>query len=105
MNDVDFVAPGAFPITFTVYVPTGVELFVCRVSTVEQLGLQLEDENDAVTSRGSPETLNEADLEGPEVNAVLILVETADPWVVLMSPELAIVKSKLFRSAIAWVLF
>jgi len=61
---------------------------------VEQLGLQLEVENDEVTLAGRPETLNETNLEGPEVNTVLILVETADPWFVATFPELAIVKSK-----------
>ena len=61
---------------------------------VEQLGLQLEDENDEVTLAGRPETLNETDLERSGVKIVLILVETADPWLVATLPELAIVKSK-----------
>ena len=100
LNDVVFLTPPAFPVTLSVYVPTAAELFVLRVSTVEQLALQLEDENDEVTLAGRPETLNETDLERPGVKIVLILVETADPWLVATLPELAIVKSKF----LCWVL-
>ncbi len=62
---------------------------------VEQLGLQLEDENDEVTLAGRPETLNDTNFGVPEVKTVLMLGETADPWLVATLPELAIVKSKL----------
>lgn len=67
---------------------------------VEQLGLQLEDENDEVTLAGRPETLNDTNFGVPEVKTVLMLVETADPWLVATLPELAIVKSKF----LCWVM-
>jgi hypothetical protein len=63
---------------------------------VEQLGLQLEDENDELTFAGRPETLNDTNLDVPDVKTVFMLVEAADPWLVATLPELAIVKSKFF---------
>jgi hypothetical protein len=74
----------------------GVELFVWRVSIVEQLDRQLEGENDEVTFPGKPETSNETALEKSESRTRLMLVETADPWIVERSPKLSILKSKFF---------
>ena len=48
---------------------------------------------------GRPETLNHTDFGLPEVKTVLMLVETADPWLVATLPELAIVKSKFLLVA------
>jgi hypothetical protein len=73
----------------------GVELFVWRVSTAVQVDRQLEGENEEVTFPGKPETSNETSLE-TSPRSRLMLVETADPWIVERSPELAIVKSKFF---------
>ena len=71
---------------------------------IEQLELHLEDENDEVTLAGRPETLNETNLERSEVKTVLILVETADPWLVATLPELAIVKSKFLCWVLCWAM-
>ena len=64
------------------------------VKIVEQVGVQLEDENDALTLSGRPETLNDTNFGVPESRAVLMLVAAADPWATDKSPELATEKSK-----------
>ncbi len=55
LNVVVLVIPPPDAVTVTLELPAAVELVVLRVSVEEQLGLQLVEENEAVTPVGKPE--------------------------------------------------
>lgn len=55
LNVVALVTPPPAAVTIIVELPAGVEPFVLIVSVEEQVGLQLDEENEAVVPEGSPE--------------------------------------------------
>jgi hypothetical protein len=55
-------------------------LYALIVKIVEQLGEQLVVENEPLTLRGRPETLNDTNLGVPERRVVLMLFAASAPW-------------------------
>ena len=56
LNEVERVAPPPVADTVTADVPAGVELLLLIVNVEEQVGLQLDEENEAVVPEGKPAT-------------------------------------------------
>jgi len=59
VNAVDLVTPPPVEVTVIGKSPTRVKAVVLMFTTVEHVGLQEAEENEAVVPVGSPETLNE----------------------------------------------
>jgi hypothetical protein len=56
------------------------------VKIVEQVGEQLVVENEPLTLRGRPETLNDTNLGVPESRVALMLIGASGPWATDKSP-------------------
>ena len=69
--------------------PAGVVDLVLMVKTVEQLGRQRPEENEAVARAGNPETEKETAWELPEISVALTELVTADPGLTDLLPLLA----------------
>ena len=72
----------------------GVDAVVERVRVVEQVGEHVAGKNDAVALVGNPAAEKDADCVVPETSVVLVVVETAVPWVTALLPPLVRAKSK-----------
>ena len=75
--------------------PAGVEAEVLSVNRVEQFGLQLPEENEAVAPEGRPEAEKETDWVEPDIKVVLTEFVTEEAVLTDWFPEFATEKSKV----------
>ena len=87
LNVVVFVTPPPDALTVMVELPAGVEPLVLIVNVEEQLGLQLDEEKEAVAPVGSPETENESASVLPDTSVALMALVTKEPASTDLSPE------------------
>ena len=81
-----------------VYVPAGVVDSVEIVSVVEQVGLQLVGEKEAVAPVGRPEAVKETEAVVPETSVVIMEFVTELPCVTDLAPPLERERSKEARA-------
>jgi hypothetical protein len=93
------VIPPPLAVTAIGKLPVGIELVVLIFNALEQLGLQLADAREASAPLGNPETEKETGWLEPDVKLVLIELETEDPALMLLLPELE--REKLKVSVVA----
>ena len=81
LNDVVRVTPPPLADTVIVEVPAAVAPLALSVIVEEQVGVQLAEENAAVTPEGNPEAENVTAWALPETNVEVIRFDTDDPAV------------------------
>jgi hypothetical protein len=88
------VTPPLLADTVIVDVPAGVvPAVVLMVNVDEQVGMQLADENEAVTPKGNPDAENVTGCALPETNVAMIELVTEEPAVTDLLPVLLRKKS------------
>jgi hypothetical protein len=100
LNLVVFVTPPPAPVTDTVYVPAGVEVAVATVNRLEQVGLQVFREKEALAPEGSPDAEKETAWGDPLSRFAVIVLVAADPWATDRLVEFA--SEKLKASLLPW---
>jgi hypothetical protein len=98
LNDVIRVTPPPVADTVMVEVPAAAAPVVLMVIVEEQVGLQLADENEAVTPEGNPDAENVTACVVPETNVEVIVLDTEEPAVTDLLPALLNAKSKALLS-------
>ena len=94
LNVVVLVNAPLVPVTVTFEVPAAMELLVLIVKVDVHVGLQLEDEKEAVVPAGKPEMSNETGCIAPVIKKALSVFVTEPPEVAALSPEFVKEKSK-----------
>jgi hypothetical protein len=100
LNLVVFVTPPPAPVTDTVYVPAGVEVAVATVNRLEQVGLHVFREKEALAPEGSPDAEKETAWGHPLSRFAVIVLVAADPWATDRLVEFA--SEKLKASLLPW---
>ena len=88
------VTPPPVPVAVIVYVPAGVEAEVAMVSRLEQVGLQVVCEKEALAAEGNPDAERETGSGDPETRLAVMVLVAEDPWVADRLIELASEKLK-----------
>ena len=70
----------------SVYIPVGVVLWVTMVSVVEQVGVQVVEENEAVAPVGKPDMEKETVVEVPDTRVAETELVIELPWVTDLDP-------------------
>jgi len=94
MNDVVRVIPPPVAETVIVEVLAAVVLLALSVIVETQVGLQLTEENEAVTPEGNPDAENVTACVLPETNVEVIVLDTEEPAITDWLPALLNEKSK-----------
>jgi hypothetical protein len=89
-----FVTPPPAPVTVIVRVPVGVEAEVATVSMLEQVGLQVFCEKEALAPEGSPDAEKEIGADDPVIRFAVIVLVAEAPWAADRLIELASEKLK-----------
>jgi hypothetical protein len=75
------VTPPPVPATVIVSVPAGVDAAVAIVSRLEQVGLQVFCEKEALAPEGNPDAERETGSGDPETRLAVMVLIAVDPWV------------------------